>query len=400
MEGSRRRDSPADLKGRSGIYGLIVMCMHSALLGGDEQRLLLEKAEDLDMTDGSYVFIPYDALTYSMPYQKESYAVLEDNMKLRMAYDAVLTVTIDSPERSFREAFREAQAKREIPGHLDADQVHPLFGTIFNSIYFLAKAVENTRKSGDWVMGTSVAEHAKDFELEGFSQAVSADEHGDALLPYVILDTDGKGSRLWPTYSVDVAAGTLRYVGHTVHWPHSSTPDSDSNCWFDSVSICTGGVDAGFILFLFLAVIGLVVAGTALAFHLRRKFQHAQLMKGPNKIVLTMDDLTFINTQSSKKKIEDSRPSLGGKSVADMKSIKSVAANPENTNIAVAEGDDKQRASCHVPLLLLLFNTQGVIAAVQAFCCVMVFAQSCSSREETRKTTPTLRCFPSPASKP
>uniref|UniRef100_A0A8D2LWX5 guanylate cyclase n=1 Tax=Varanus komodoensis TaxID=61221 RepID=A0A8D2LWX5_VARKO len=318
---------------------VIVMCMHSALLGGDEQRLLLEKAEDLDMTDGSYVFIPYDALTYSMPYQKESYAVLEDNMKLRMAYDAVLTVTIDSPERSFREAFREAQAKREIPGHLDADQVHPLFGTIFNSIYFLAKAVENTRKSGDWVMGTSVAEHAKDFELEGFSQAVSADEHGDALLPYVILDTDGKGSRLWPTYSVDVAAGTLRYVGHTVHWPHSSTPDSDSNCWFDSVSICTGGVDAGFILFLFLAVIGLVVAGTALAFHLRRKFQHAQLMKGPNKIVLTMDDLTFINTQSSKKVSGDSRPSLGGKSVADMKSIKSVAANPENTNIAVAEGD-------------------------------------------------------------
>ncbi|XP_062993291.1 retinal guanylyl cyclase 1 [Elgaria multicarinata webbii] len=344
---------------------VVIMCMHSVLLGGEEQRLLLEQAEDLDMTDGSYVFIPYDALTYSMPYQKESYTVLDDSIKLRLAYDAVLTVTVDSPEQSFRQAFREAQEKREIPGHLDADQAHPLFGTIFNSIYFMAKAVESTRMSGKWVMGTSIAEHAKDFELEGFSQTVSADEYGDAVVPYVILDTDGKGNRLWPTYSVDVAAGTLRYVGHTVHWPHSSSPDTDSNCWFDSVSICTGGVNAGFILFLFLAVIGLVMGGVALAFHLRRKFQHAQLMKGPNKIVLTMDDLTFINTQSSKKKMDDSHPSLGGRSMVDMKSIKSVAANAENTNVAVAEGDDKQKASSHVPLLLLLFNTQGIIAAVQ-----------------------------------
>lgn len=99
------------------------MCMHSVLLGGEEQRLLLEKAEELGMVDGTYVFIPYDALTYSMPYQKESYTMLSDNLKLRMAYDAVLTITMDSPERSFREAFREAQQKGEIPGHLSAEQV-------------------------------------------------------------------------------------------------------------------------------------------------------------------------------------------------------------------------------------------------------------------------------------
>nr|XP_020665285.1 retinal guanylyl cyclase 1 [Pogona vitticeps] len=318
---------------------VIVMCMHSVLLGGEEQRTLLEKAEELRMTDGTYVFIPYDTLTYSMPYQKEAYTMLDDSIKLRLAYDAVLTITIDSPERSFRQAFREAQEKREIPGHLDADKVHPLFGTLFNSIYFLAKAVESTRKAGKWVMGTSIAENTKDFELEGFSQPLSADEYGDASVPYVILDSDGKGNRLWPTYRVDIAAGTLRYAGHSVHWPHSSTPDSDSSCWFDSVTICTGGVGAGFVIFLFLLVILLAAGGAALAYYLRRKFQHAQLMKGPNKIVLTMDDLTFINTGSSKKRMNESRPSLLGKSVSDMKSLKSVAAHPENTNVAVVEGD-------------------------------------------------------------
>uniref|UniRef100_A0A803TZ05 Guanylate cyclase n=1 Tax=Anolis carolinensis TaxID=28377 RepID=A0A803TZ05_ANOCA len=218
----------------------IIMCMHSALLGGEEQHILLEKAEDLDMTDGTYVFIPYDALTYSMPYQREIYSVLADSIKLRLAYDAVLTITIDSPENSFRDAFREAQEKREIPSHLDADKAHPLFGTIFNSIYFLAKAVENTRKAGKWVMGTSIAENTKDFELEGFSQHVSADEYGDADITYIILDSDGRGSRLWPTYRVDVLGGSLRYAGHSIHWPHSSSPDTDSDCWFDTVNICSG----------------------------------------------------------------------------------------------------------------------------------------------------------------
>ncbi|KAJ6652050.1 hypothetical protein lerEdw1_015458, partial [Lerista edwardsae] len=343
---------------------VVVMCMHSVLLGGEEQRLLLEKAEELDMIDGTYVFIPYDALAYSMPYQKESYAVLNDNLKLRMAYDAVLTVTMDSPERSFREAFREAQQKGEIPVHLSAEQAHPLFGTIYNSVYFLAKAVESTRKAGKWVMGTSIAEHTKDFELEGFSQPVSADKDGEAVVPYVILDSDGKGGRLWPTYSVDVAAGTLRYVGHTVHWPQGSRPDSDANCWFDRFVICSGGVDASFVLLLFLLVTALILGGASLAYYLRRRIQHAQLMKGPNKIVLTMDDITFLNTQNSKKKVNDSRSSLMGKSMADMKSIKSVAANPD-TNVGVAEGDEKPKTSSHVPLLLLLFNTQGILAAVQ-----------------------------------
>ncbi|ETE63174.1 Retinal guanylyl cyclase 1, partial [Ophiophagus hannah] len=224
----------------------VIMCMHSVLLGGEEQRLLLEKAEEMAMTRGSYIFIPYDALSYSMPYQDEAYAVLEDNLKLRRAYDAVLTA-------------------------------HPLFGTIFNSIYFLAKAVENTRLSGKRVVGTTIAEHAKDFELEGFSQPVSADEKRGAEVPYVILDTDGRGNRLHPAYKVDLASGILRFIGRAIHWPHNTKPASDP------------GVGGGFIFFLFLIVILLFLGGSVLAYYLR---------KGPNRIVLTENDLTFINLPS------------------------------------------------------------------------------------------------------
>ncbi|CAM4636525.1 retinal guanylyl cyclase 1 [Lepidochelys kempii] len=344
---------------------VVVMCMHSVLLGGEEQRLLLEKAEDLRMTDGTFIFIPYDALTYSLPYRRTPYPVLGNNTKLRLAYDAVLTVTIDAPERGFREAFQDAQRAHELPAHLDPAQVHPLFGTIYNSIYYLAKAVERTQQAGRWVMGSSVAEHARDFQLDGFCQPLAADEDGDPVVSYIILDTDGKGNHLWPTYSVATGPEGLRYVGHAIHWPHSASPGTDSSCWFDPTSVCSGGVDPSFILLLFILVSSLIVGGTVLAYYIRRRILHAQLMKGPNKIILTMDDLTFIHTQSSNKKMDESRTSLAGKSVSDMRSFKSLAAAPDNTNMAVAEGDEKQKCNSHVPFLLLLFNNQGLVAAVQ-----------------------------------
>ncbi|NXF42135.1 GUC2F cyclase, partial [Nyctibius bracteatus] len=102
---------------------VVVMCMHSVLLGGEEQRVLLEKAEDLGMADGTYVFIPYDALTYPLPYRRVSYPVLANNTKLRRAYDAVLTVTIDSPDVTFHEALRQAKEAYEIPAHINPTQV-------------------------------------------------------------------------------------------------------------------------------------------------------------------------------------------------------------------------------------------------------------------------------------
>ena len=43
--------------------------MSSALIGGEEQRDLLLAALDMGMVSDGYVFIPYDALLYAMPYQ-------------------------------------------------------------------------------------------------------------------------------------------------------------------------------------------------------------------------------------------------------------------------------------------------------------------------------------------
>lgn len=98
--------------------------MHSILIGGKDQQMLLEMAHDMRMTDGSMVFVPYDTLLYSLPYQNLSQYILPNNSKLQHAYDAVLTITVESPERqSFYQAYTEAQTGGEIPKNIKPHQV-------------------------------------------------------------------------------------------------------------------------------------------------------------------------------------------------------------------------------------------------------------------------------------
>ncbi|NWS78854.1 GUC2F cyclase, partial [Crotophaga sulcirostris] len=102
---------------------VVVMCMHSVLLGGQEQRVLLEAAEELGMADGSVVFVPYDALTFPLPYAGRAFPALANSSRLRRAYDAVLTITIDSAEGPFHEVLDRAREAYEVPAHIDGEQV-------------------------------------------------------------------------------------------------------------------------------------------------------------------------------------------------------------------------------------------------------------------------------------
>lgn len=105
---------------------VILLCMHSVLIGGEEQAALLKKAQEMGLTDGRYVFIPYDTLLYSLPYPNNSFYVLDNDRKLQEAYDAVLTITLDSGNWTFYDAFREAKENGEIASELEDTQVNVL----------------------------------------------------------------------------------------------------------------------------------------------------------------------------------------------------------------------------------------------------------------------------------
>uniref|UniRef100_A0A8B9L9R8 Guanylate cyclase n=1 Tax=Astyanax mexicanus TaxID=7994 RepID=A0A8B9L9R8_ASTMX len=292
---------------------MVILCMHSALIGGVTQKLLLETALDLHLIDGSVVFVPYDTLLYSLPYKQVIYPVLHRNTKLKLAYDAVLTVTMDSGENSFYKAYQDAVTSKELP-------VSPLFGTIYTSIIFMGNALQKIHKPANWFSGANLARHTQNMEFQGFSQKVRTNGSGVSLLDYVVLDTNGRSWELYPTNIVDIEANMIHYLGTPIHFPGGSQPKADSSCWF------TPG-------------------GPLLAVSLRR-ISKIRMVRGPNKILLTLNDVTFINPSvSHKKSLEDSKAELERR-LSDMDGgMKSPSVSSadeptyENSNVAIYEGD-------------------------------------------------------------
>lgn len=121
-------------------------------------------------------------------------------------------------------------------------QVNPLFGTIYNSIYLLANSIHNARKAGMQLSGSNLAYFVKNTTFNGFNQKYQVDTRGEVKTNYIILDTDGKGSRLYQTHMVDLREEVLRFAGRSINFPGGSPPPPDSRCWFETDAICTGGM--------------------------------------------------------------------------------------------------------------------------------------------------------------
>ncbi|XP_019386004.1 PREDICTED: retinal guanylyl cyclase 2 [Crocodylus porosus] len=348
--GNGDKDTDKALKEIAGVKSIriIIMCMHSVLIGGEEQAALLTRAHEMGITDGRYVFVPYDTLLYSLPYQNNSFSAFDNNRKLQEAYDAVLTITMEAEERTFYDAFREAKESGEIPMELETEQVSPLFGTIYDAIYFMAKALENAQKEGDPVSGPMLSENIKNLDFPGFSQRIRTDSGGQGLNNYMVLDTVGQGNQLFPAYLVDMSAKSVQFLGRPIHFPGGSPPRPDSGCWFDQNGVCSGGIEPMMVMLGLVLIFILVLCGAGLAHLIRNTLIKIQLVKGPNKILLTLDDLTFINPNLSQKRLTLSSLS-DAKTLSDGRSLKSVMARSssqesteathETSNVALFEGD-------------------------------------------------------------
>ncbi|XP_060792569.1 retinal guanylyl cyclase 2-like isoform X1 [Neoarius graeffei] len=328
---------------------MVILCMHSVLIGGKTQKRLLETALDMHLTDGSVVFVPYDTLLYSLPYKQVMHPALHSNSKLRLAYDAVLTITLDSDENSFYKAYQDAIRSKEVPANIKPHEVSPLFGTIYTSIIFIANALQNIRESASWLSGTNLARHTGNMVFQGFSQSVRTNGSGVSLVDYVVLDTDGHSWELHPTHTVDIQANAVHYLGRPIHFPGDVQPKADSRCWFiPGGPLCTRGLDPLMLLEVFLSALLIILFITSLGYCTRRRLNQIRMVRGPNKILLTLADVTFINPSLSNKKasIDD------GKGEAErclsemdsrMNSRLSVSdtAEPsyENSNVAILEGD-------------------------------------------------------------
>uniref|UniRef100_A0A8C6LNN2 Guanylate cyclase n=1 Tax=Nothobranchius furzeri TaxID=105023 RepID=A0A8C6LNN2_NOTFU len=290
---------------------VIIMCMPSVLIGGQAQYKLLTTALTMRMIDRGYVFIPYDTLLYSLPYKDTYYYQLGNDTRLRKAYDGVLTITMESGERNFYEAFRDAQDNFEIRSSTPPEQVSPFFGTIYNMMYFIAMAAEQVRLDrGRWVTGQMLSQSEGGFEFEGFNQHLQAGKNGEGMqASYVVLDYSGMGNTLYSTHFLhathtDGETGGLKYLGRSIHFA-GSTPSKDSSCWFSPYFACSGGYIAeleqnNVSLFLPEALMTVLFGPHNRKGRVGFSFG-GDGSSGASKVVLTLDDLVFINTQVSKR---------------------------------------------------------------------------------------------------
>ncbi|XP_055970778.1 retinal guanylyl cyclase 1 [Sorex fumeus] len=326
------------IRGRPSIR-VVIMVMHSVLLGGEEQRSLLEAAEELGLADGSLVFLPFDTIHYALSPGPDALAALANSSRLRKAHDAVLTLTRHCPPGgSVLGSLRRAQEQRELPPDLNLQQVSPLFGTIYDAVLLLAQGVAGARVAagGGWVSGAAVARHVRNARALGFCGLLGGAEEP----PFVLLDTNAVGDRLYATYMLDPAQGHLRWSGTPVHFPRGGQgPGHDPSCWFDPDIICNGGVELGLVFIGFLLVLGMGLTGVYLAHHVRHRLLHIQMVSGPNKIILTLDDITFLPPPggSSGKVVQGSRSSLTARSISDIRSGPNQP--PNSSSIGLYEGD-------------------------------------------------------------
>ncbi|KAM5273188.1 retinal guanylyl cyclase 1 [Ctenodactylus gundi] len=318
---------------------VVIMVMHSVLLGGEEQRYLLQAAEELGLADGSLVFMPFDTLHYALSPGPEALAALANSSQLRRAHDAVLVLTRHCPQgSSVLDSLRRAQEHQELPPDLNVKQVSPLFGTIYDSVFLLARGMAEAwaAAGGSWVSGVAVARHVQAAQVPGFCGALG----GTEVPSFVLLDTDATGDQLFATHMLNPTTGSLHSSGVPVHFPRGgSGPRPDPSCWFDPDDICNGGVDPGLVFLGFLLVVGLGLTGALLAHYVRHRLLHIQMVSGPNKIILTLEDVTFLQPHgaSSRQMIQGSRSSLATYSVSDIRSVPSQP--PDSPNIGIYEGD-------------------------------------------------------------
>ncbi|KAG8137079.1 hypothetical protein E2320_005621 [Naja naja] len=151
---------------------------------GEDQAAFLSKAQELGLADGRYVFVPYDTLFYSLPYRNHSYFLLENDGAFRKAYDAV------------------------------------------------------ARPQTSELFGTNLIHHVRNLDFAGFSHRIQIDSKGQPLARYVILDTDGKESHLYPTYLLTASSGMMQPLGRAIHFPGGTSPPVDSACWFEPDALC------------------------------------------------------------------------------------------------------------------------------------------------------------------
>ncbi|XP_046576411.1 atrial natriuretic peptide receptor 1-like isoform X1 [Haliotis rubra] len=233
-------DTESLLKEEVGVeFNIIVLCASP-----DSVREIMIKAHELNFDNGEYVFFNIDLFSSKnaseRPWFREN-DTEDRNKKARLAYEALMTVTLrkpTSPEyRRFSEEVKRRAAQMYKNFTYGEEEVNSFVGAFHDAVILYALALNETLEANGSISdGAAITRRMWNRTFEGITGTVSIDANGDRNADYSLLDLNPESEK----YEVvaNYYGNRRRYepvAGKRVYWAGGldSPPADTPECGFD-----------------------------------------------------------------------------------------------------------------------------------------------------------------------
>ncbi|XP_046368235.2 atrial natriuretic peptide receptor 1-like isoform X2 [Haliotis rufescens] len=218
---------------------IIVLCASP-----DSVREIMIKAHELNFDNGEYVFFNIDLFSSKNASERPWYRENDTearNKKARLAYEALMTVTLrkpTSPEyRRFSEEVKRRAAQMYKNFTYGEEEVNSFVGAFHDAVILYALALNETLEANGSISdGAAITRRMWNRTFEGITGTVSIDANGDRNADYSLLDLNPESEK----YEVvaNYYGNRRRYepvAGKRVYWAGGldSPPADTPECGFD-----------------------------------------------------------------------------------------------------------------------------------------------------------------------
>ncbi|XP_002731955.2 retinal guanylyl cyclase 2-like [Saccoglossus kowalevskii] len=324
----------------SSVVKAIIMCIPSRSMDSADQENVMLAAKELGMTDGLYAFFSIDTLSSAPTDGDYWFEERDDSDTLREAYEALFILTVQPVStlsynlvlQQYLERIDSSPFKETLQGY----KVSTQFGQVYDAIYVLAYAINRTLTAHgnlETINGLEISNFMKNLNFEGLSGNVNLDENGDRTMCYILLDYDKEHGAfqevLRVNYSSDDVYQVTAVSGVSINWPNDVVLSPDADCMFIFEGCDTD--DVGSIYIIAIGVSAVLFACLSIGFYhvVRRWSLKHEMVKGPNKILLSLGDLQF---ESPNKILSGSRKLLDPDKESKLNGSKALSPSPAPTS--------------------------------------------------------------------
>ncbi|ESP02584.1 hypothetical protein LOTGIDRAFT_237906 [Lottia gigantea] len=240
---SKNNDFSALLQAASMHTRVVVLCA-----APESVREIMIKAHELNFDNGEYVFFNIDLFSSKNASQTPWYKAddtPERNEAARLAYDALMTVTLRKPTSPEYKTFSEEvkrKAKELYPNFTyGEEEVNSFVGAFHDAVILYATALNETLEANGSISdGAAITKRMWNRTFEGITGTVSIDANGDRNADYSLLDLNPENDKF------EVVANYFgnkkqyeKVKGKEIHWAGGRTepPPDVPVCGFDG-SLC------------------------------------------------------------------------------------------------------------------------------------------------------------------